>query len=64
VPEYEGTIVPDGVLLRIDDAARMLEVTPDRIEVMVRQGMLDPVAGEGPWRFRVPDVEAVRLLGA
>ena len=49
-------------LIGVEDASELLEVTPDRIEVMVSEGLLTPV-GDGEPRFRRTDVLAVRELG-
>ncbi|HEX2574801.1 MAG TPA: MerR family transcriptional regulator [Aquihabitans sp.] len=50
----------------IDDAeaATILEVTPDRIQVMVDEDLLTPAGGEQAGRrFRRAEVEALRLAG-
>ncbi|WP_208027196.1 hypothetical protein [Rhabdothermincola sediminis] len=51
-------------LIDLREAATILEVTPDRVDVMVDQGMLEPVASRRGPRFRRTEVEAVRLAGA
>lgn len=54
----------DNELMELAEASRALEVTPDRVEAMVQEGLLTPV-GEGPdRRFRRSEVLAVRQLGA
>jgi hypothetical protein len=40
----------------------LLEVTPDRVEVMVAEGMLTPL-GDGELRFARAEVLAARELG-
>ena len=45
------------------EAARLLEVTPDRIMVMVEEGLLEAVPGAGDPRFVRGEVEALRELG-
>jgi hypothetical protein len=56
-----GTGAPDEVV-GVDEASALLEVTPDRIEVMVSEGMLTPL-GEGELRFARAEVLAARELG-
>ena len=46
-----------------DEAARILEVTPDRIPVLVDEGLLHPLEGAEGLRFDRAEVEAVRLIG-
>jgi hypothetical protein len=55
---------PDAPDDELDDAAAaaLLEVTVDRVEVLVTDGMLTPIGGD-PRRFRRADVLAVRLVG-
>jgi hypothetical protein len=57
---------PLGLADLVDDqeAAALLDVTPDRVQVMVEEGLLQPVlySASGP-RFERTDVLAVRLLG-
>jgi hypothetical protein len=50
-------------LVGIDDVCSLLEVTPDRVQVMVEEGLLDPVEGEDELRFERGAVIAVRELG-
>lgn len=50
-------------LIDLDEAARLLEVTPDRIMVMVEEGLLEPIGGSGETRFGRGEVEALRELG-
>ena len=49
--------------ISLDEAAEMLEVTPDRVRVLVEEGLLDPVPGDGPARFDPAQVRAVHDLG-
>ena len=46
-----------------DEAAGILEGTPDRIPVLVEEGLLHPVDGSDGQRFDRSEVEAVRLIG-
>lgn len=46
--------------ISLDEAAEMLEVTPDRVRVMVEEGLLDPV---GEDRFDPAQVRALHDLG-
>jgi hypothetical protein len=46
-------------LVDADEAAATLQVEPDRVAVMVDQGLLTPVDG----RFRRSEVEALRMQG-
>ena len=50
-------------LVDAEEAARLLEVTPDRIMVMVDEGLLEPVHAAGGPRFARGEVEALRELG-
>ena len=50
-------------LVEMDEVCELLEVTPDRVQVMVEEGLLDPVEGEGELRFERGAVIAVRELG-
>ena len=50
-------------LVGVEEAARLLEVTPDRVQVMVDEGMLLPAGGPGEPRFRRDEVIALRELG-
>jgi len=50
-------------LVGMDEVCEILEVTPDRVQVMVEEGLLDPVEGEGELRFERGAVIAVRELG-
>jgi hypothetical protein len=49
-------------LIGVEEASALLEVVPDRIEVMVSEGLLTPV-GEGALQFRRAEVLAARELG-
>ena len=50
-------------LVNMDEVCALLEVTPDRVQVMVEEGLLAPVEGEGELRFERGAVIAVRELG-
>jgi excisionase family DNA binding protein len=50
-------------LIDASEAARLLEVPLDRIQVMVDEGMLAPAEEGERIRFVRSDVEAVRLIG-
>jgi hypothetical protein len=50
-------------LVGVDEAARMLEVTPDRILVLVEEGLLEPIGDADEPRFGRGEVEALRELG-
>ena len=54
-------------LVGVDEVCALLEVTPDRVQVMVEEGLLDPVEdpgeGAGELRFERGAVIAVRELG-
>jgi hypothetical protein len=50
-------------LVGVDEVCALLEVTPDRVQVMVDDGLLDPVEGDGELRFERGAVIAVRELG-
>lgn len=50
-------------LVDVDEAARLLEVTTDRIMVMVEEGLLEAVPDAGDPRFVRAEVEALRELG-
>ena len=45
------------------EAAALLEVGEDRIAVMVEEGMLRPLPGDGPQRFDANEVRALHNLG-
>jgi hypothetical protein len=45
------------------EASALLEVAEDRIPVMVEEGLLTPVPGEGDQHFRRSEVLALRQLG-
>ena len=49
-------------LITDDQAAEILEVAPDRVAIMIEEGILTPV-GDGPARLRRSEVEAERLSG-
>jgi hypothetical protein len=49
--------------ISLDEAAQLLEITPDRVQVMVEEGLLDPVPGDGPARFDPAQVRALHDLG-
>jgi hypothetical protein len=50
-------------LVDMDEVCALLEVTPDRVQVMVEEGLLDPVDHDGELRFERGAVIAVRELG-
>ena len=54
---------PPHDLVGVDEVCALLEVTPDRVQVMVDEGLLDPVEGDGELRFERGAVIAVRELG-
>jgi hypothetical protein len=56
-----GSGAPDE-LIGVDEASALLEVTPDRVEVMVSEGLLTPAIG-GELRFVRAEVLAARELG-
>jgi len=47
-----------------EEASALLEVPPDRIDVLVQEGLLTPVGDAEERRFRRSEVLAVRDLGA
>lgn len=47
-----------------EEAADLLGVTPDRIEAMVEEDLLQPVELDGEHWFGRAEVEALRLQGA
>ena len=53
---------PDNVI-GIEEATALLEVTPDRLQVMIEGGLLNPVGGAGEARFYRGEVIAARELG-
>ncbi len=53
---------PSSELIDADEAARLLEVTRDRIDVLVDEGLLTPAAGSEA-RFLRSEVLALRELG-
>jgi hypothetical protein len=52
-----------GDVVDAETAARMLEVTADRLDVLVADGLLDPVPGRTDRVFPVAAVLAVRQQG-
>jgi len=50
-------------LVAMDEVCALLEVTPDRVQVMVDEGLLDPVERDGEPHFERGAVIAVRELG-
>jgi hypothetical protein len=56
-----GSGAPDD-LIGVDEASALLEVTADRVDVMVEEGLLTPV-GDGDRRFGRAEVLAARELG-
>jgi hypothetical protein len=55
----------DDDLIDTTEASELLDVAPDRLEVMVSEDMLTPVGGESStaWRFRRSEVLALKLAG-
>ncbi len=53
---------PDD-LIGLGDVAALLEVTEDRVQVMIDGGLLNPVGGPGELRFYRGEVIAARELG-
>lgn len=47
-----------------DEASRLLEVAPSRIQTMVEEDMLSPIETRDGTVFRRAEVMAVRELGA
>jgi hypothetical protein len=58
----DAPLQPDD-LVDAETAARLLEVTPDRIDVLVADGLLEPVPGRDDRVFNAADVTAVRAQG-
>ena len=56
------TEVP-GALIGADEAAGLLEVTRDRLDVMIEEGLLVPADDAEPAKFRRADVIALSELG-
>jgi hypothetical protein len=54
---------PDDVI-GVEEATALLEVTQDRVQVMIDGGLLNPVDGPGEPRFYRGEVIAARELGA
>jgi hypothetical protein len=50
-------------LVDIDEASVILGVTPDRVRVMVEDGLIVPAESGGEPRFRRAELVAVRELG-
>ena len=55
-------MAPDE-LVDTNEAARLLEFEPDRVEEMARDGMLSPIGEGSERRFRRAEVVALRELG-
>lgn len=53
----------EGHLVDVSGAAKLLEVDESRIPALVDGGLLDPVGTGDGMRFRVTEVQAVRLQG-
>jgi hypothetical protein len=53
---------PNNVI-GIEEATALLEVAPDRVQVMIEGGLLNPVGGPGEPRFYRGEVIAARELG-
>jgi hypothetical protein len=47
-----------------DEAAKLLDVARDRIDVLVEEGLLQPVNVDDELWFHRAEVEALRLQGA
>ena len=54
---------PDD-LIDAAEASALLEVAPDRVDVLVEEGLLTPIGDGDQRRFRRSEVLAVRDLGA
>ena len=52
-----------AALVDADEAAEILEVARDRVQVMVEEGLLTPVDEGGEQRFRRAEVIALSELG-
>jgi hypothetical protein len=50
-------------VIDIEAAAALLEVTRDRVQVMIEGGLLNPLSGPGEPRFYRGEVIAARELG-
>jgi hypothetical protein len=50
-------------LIGVEEASRMLEVAPDRVQVMVEEGLLTPAEGGDGNQFLRAEVLAVREIG-
>lgn len=50
-------------MIGVDEAAELLEVTPDRVFVMVEEGLLSPAGESDPPQFRRAEVIALSELG-
>jgi hypothetical protein len=50
-------------VIGIEEATALLEVTQDRVQVMIEGGLLNPVGGPGGARFYRGEVIAARELG-
>ena len=53
---------PDD-LIGVEEATALLEVTEDRVQVMIEGGRLNPVGGPGEPRFYRGEIIAARELG-
>jgi hypothetical protein len=53
---------PDDVI-GLEEASALLEVTRDRVQVMIDGGLLNPIGGPGEPRFYRGEVIAARDLG-
>jgi hypothetical protein len=53
----------DQDLVDVEEAARLLEVTRDRVMVLVEEGLLEPIGDTDEPRFGRGEVEALRELG-
>jgi hypothetical protein len=50
-------------LIGVEEASRMLEVAPDRVQVMVDEGLLTPAESGDGKQFLRAEVLAVREIG-
>ncbi len=55
-------LTDDSVVVGIDAAAETLGVAPSNVQVMIDEGLVEPIDGD-PTTFRRVDLESVRLLG-
>ena len=58
----DGSAADDRLVVGIDAAAEVLGVPPANVQVMIDEGLVEPIGGSPP-AFRRTDLDAVRLLG-